>query len=91
MTLMHCSVLESISAGVGVLFHVKTIHEKAESIACLNRKSLPPGNIPSATSKAPQAVRKGSMDKDITEGIFDFRRGKGPPPISQRMAASADG
>lgn len=88
---MHPNVLESVSAGIGGLFHVETIHQKAESIACLNPKSLPPGNIPSATCKAPQAVRKGGMDKDITEGILDSRRGKGPPPISQRMTASADG
>lgn len=91
MTLMQPDVSESVSADIGSPFYVETIHQKAESIACLNPESLPPGNILSATCKAPQAVRKGGVDKDITEGFLDFRRGKGPAPISQRMAASAKG
>lgn len=72
MTLMQPAVLDSVSAGIGSPFYVETVHRKAKSIACLNPESLPPGNILSATCKAPQAVRKGGMDKDITEGILDF-------------------
>lgn len=83
--LMQPAILDSVSAGIGSPFYVETVHRKAESIACLNPESLPPGNILSATCKAPQAVRKGGMDKDITEGILDFWRAKGPTPIPQRM------
>lgn len=72
-------------------FYVETTHRKAQSITGLNPESLPPGNILSATCKTPQADRMGSTEKDITDGILDFRREKHPTPVSQRMMASIHG
>lgn len=79
-TLLQSNVLESVSPDIGSPFYGKTIHRKAESTACLNPENLPPGNILSAACKTPQAVKMGSMEKDIIDGILDFRRGEGSKP-----------
>lgn len=91
MSLKQSNVLESVYPDIRSSFYVETAHWKAESIAGLNPESLPPGNILSATCKIPQAVRMGGTEKDITDGILDFRRGKGPALTPERMVASTSG
>lgn len=91
ITLKQSNVFESVFPESGSPFYVKTIHWKAESIAGLNPESLPPGNILSATRKTPQVDRMGSTEKDVIDGILDFRRETGPTPVSQRMMASTNG
>lgn len=91
ITLKQSNVLESVFPDTGSPFYVVTTHRKAESITGLNPESPPPGHILSATCKTPQAGRMGSTEKEITDGILDFRREKRPTPVSQRMMATIHG